>query len=182
MVKEAVEEKTLSDRFKISARDRRHAAVHEAGHVVVARHLGLMSFNAEIRKIEPQDLSEKEWVGSVRCQTEGVAASKRKMVAVAGLVAEACWNGEDFYDLSEFFDLNPEGMSRSDWDLSGCLYSEPSEQLLDAMEQVFELLNRERGDLWNALLVEARSLIVRSRRDADLFVHPMESGSSSPAP
>jgi hypothetical protein len=131
-----------------------------------------MALQAEIRKIEPLDISEKEWVGSIRCQAEGVAASKRRMVAVAGLVAEACWDGEDFYDVREFFDLNPERMSQSDWDLSGCLCGEPSKQLLDAMEQVFELLNRERGRLWNALLVEARDLIVRSRRDADLFMHP----------
>jgi hypothetical protein len=73
-------------------------------------------------------------------------------------------------------------MSPSDWDLSGCLCGKPSEQLFDAMKQVFELLNSETGGLWNALLVEARRLIVRARQDADLSVHPMEAGSSSPAP
>lgn len=179
-IREAVEDKTLVDPSRISASDRRHAAVHEAGHIVVARYLGLMTLQAEIRKIEPLDISEKEWVGSIRCEAEGVASSKRRMVAVAGLVAEACWDGE--YDVCEFFGSNPERMSQSDWDLSGCLCGEPSKQLLDAMEQVFELLNREMGRLWNALLVEARDLIVRSRRDAALFMDPMKGGSSGPVP
>jgi hypothetical protein len=52
-------------RKRVSARDRRRAAVHEAGHVVMAKHLGIMTMQAEIRKIEPQELTEKEWVGSV---------------------------------------------------------------------------------------------------------------------
>jgi hypothetical protein len=169
-------------RSRVSARDRRHAAVHEAGHVVVARHLGIMTVQVEIRKIEPQDFTDKEWVGSVQCLTEGVVASKRKVVAVAGLVAEACWDGEKFDDLYDALELNPEEMSQSDWDLSGCLSGEPSKQFWDAMEQAFELLNRETGKLWNALFVEARGLIVRSRQDAALFMHPMKGGSSGPAP
>jgi hypothetical protein len=69
-------------------------------------------------------------------------------------------------------------MSQSDWDLSGCPSGEPSNQFWDAMEQAFELLNRETGKLWNALFVEARCLIVRSRPDAALFMHPVEGGSS----
>jgi hypothetical protein len=141
-----------------------------------------MTLQAKIRKIEPQDSTDKEWVGSVRCLTEGVVASKRKVVAVAGLAAEACWDGEIFEELYDALESDPEEMSQSDWDLSGCLPGEPSKQLSDAMEQAFELLNRETGKLWNALLVEARGLIVRSRQDAALFMHPMKGGSSGPAP
>ena len=58
-IREAVGDKTLLDPSRISASDRRHAAIHEAGHIVVARHLGLMTLQAEIRKIEPLDISEK---------------------------------------------------------------------------------------------------------------------------
>jgi hypothetical protein len=80
-----------------------------------------MTVHAEIRKSEPQDLTEKEWVGSVRYLTQGVVASKRKMVSVAGLVAEACWDGEKFYDLYDALEFSPEDMSQSDWGISGCL-------------------------------------------------------------
>jgi len=169
-------------RSRGSARDRRHAAVHEAGHVVAARYLGIRILQAEIRKNEPHDSTDKDWVGSVRCMTEGVVASKIEVVAVAGLVAEACWDGEIFEQLYEDLKSDPEKMSQSDWDISGCPSGEPSEQFWDAMEQAFELLNRETGKLWNALLLEARGLIVRSRQDAALFMHPMKGGSSGPAP
>jgi hypothetical protein len=70
-------------RAQICAEDQCHAAIHEAGHFVVAKYLGLSNVQAEIRKIEPQDYTEKEWVGSTRCLMEGVDASKRIMVAVA---------------------------------------------------------------------------------------------------
>jgi hypothetical protein len=167
----------LAAQSRVSVRDRRHAAVHEAGHVVVARHLGILTLQAEIRKIEPEDCTEKEWIGSVRCQTEGVVTSKRRLVAVAGLVAEACWDGEIFEQLYEDLESDPEKMSQSDWDISGCPSGEPSEQFWDAMEQAFELLNGETGKLWDALVLEARGLIVRSRQDAALFMHPMKGGS-----
>jgi hypothetical protein len=150
--------------------------------VVVARHLGIAILQAEILKNEPQDFTEKKWVGSVRCMTEGVVASKSRVVAVAGLVAEACWDGGIFYELYDALEFNPEEMSQSDWDLSGCPPGEPSKQFWDAMEQAFDLLNRETGKLWNALLVEARGLIVRSRHDGALFTRPMMGGSSCPVP
>lgn len=105
--------------------------------MVVARHLGVKILQAEIRKIEPQDFTEKEWVGSVRCMTEGVVASKSKAVAVAGLVAEACWDGTIFDELYDALEFNPEEISQSDWDLSGCPSGEPSKQFWDAMEQAF---------------------------------------------
>jgi hypothetical protein len=158
-----------------SARERRLAAIHEAGHVVIAKHLRLRVLQADIRKNDLQDLDEKEWTGSVRFQTQGVAARKRRMVAVAGLVAESCWEGkDDCHGLFEFLVFNPDGMSESDWEISGCSYGQPSKQLFDAVEQVFELLNNETGGLWNALLLEARRLIVDTRPHIDLLVDPVE--------
>jgi hypothetical protein len=65
-VREAIEEKTMLTPSQSSARERRHAAVHEAGHVVVARHVGLRVLEAGIRKNELQDGDEKEWIGSVQ--------------------------------------------------------------------------------------------------------------------
>ena len=87
-----------------------------------------------------------------------------------------------FYELYDALEFSPEDMSQSDWDLSGCPPGEPSKQFWDAMEQAFDLLNRETGKLWNALLVEARGLIVRSRHDGALFMRPMMGGSSGPVP
>jgi hypothetical protein len=86
------------------------------------------------------------------------------------------------YDADATRQDNPEEMSQSDWDLSGCPSGESSKQFWDAMKQAFELLNRETGKLWNTLLVEARGLIVRSRQGDALFRHPMKGGSSGPAP
>jgi hypothetical protein len=172
---------TFLSAAQLSARDRRYAAVHEAGHVVIGRHLEIATLRAEIRKIDPQDLTEKEWIGSVQCSAEGVVLSKLQLIAVAGLVAEACWKGEAFVNLYEELHDDPEAMSQSDWELSGCLPGEPSEQFWDAVEQAFGLLNRETGQLWNALLVEARGLIASSRRDAAL-THPKKIGSSGLSP
>lgn len=163
-------------RAKMSAADRRYAAVHEAGHVVVARYLGLFGVQAEIRKIAPQDYTEKEWVGSTRCLMQGVDPSTRIMVAVAGAVAEACWRNEIFDELYITLEDSPEQMSQSDWEMSGCSVGEVSEEFWDAAERVFELLNRDTGKLWNVLLRETRSLIERARLAAKHSMHPEPRG------
>ncbi|UFW42307.1 hypothetical protein [Bradyrhizobium sp. WSM471] len=160
-------------RAKTFAADRRHAAVHEAGHVVVARYLGLSIVHAEIRKIEPQDYSEKQWVGSTQCLMLGADPSTCIMVAVAGAVAEACWGNEIFDELYITLQESPEKMSQADWEMSGCSPGEVSEQFWDAMEQVFELLNRETGKLWNTLLTEARGLIEKSRPEPSMDPEPI---------
>jgi hypothetical protein len=158
-------------RYRQSAKDRRHAAIHEAGHVVMARHLEVHITRVEIHKVEPEDSTEKEWIGSFQFLTEGVDANKVSLVAVAGIVAEACWTRETFEDLCDDLEWDPAQMSQSDWDLSGFCADEPSEEFRDALEQSFRLLNRETGKLWGALLKEARRLIVRNRREAGLSVH-----------
>ncbi|MDN4987182.1 hypothetical protein QY049_28885 [Bradyrhizobium sp. WYCCWR 13022] len=171
MTDHSLDQLSPARRAKIAAKDRRYAAVHEAGHVVVARYLGLFGVQAEIRKIDPQDYTDKEWVGSTRCLMLDVDASTRIMVAVAGAVAEACWHNEIFDELYTTLEDSPEQMSQSDWEMSGCSPGEVSEQFWDAMEQVFELLNRDTGKLWNVLLTEARSLIERSRLGAEHSMH-----------
>lgn len=162
-------------RAEVSAKDRRYAAIHEAGHVVIAKYLGLTNVQAEIRKIDPQDYTEKEWVGSTRCLMEGAGSNTRIMVAVAGAVAEACWDNGIFDELYITLQDFPEQMSQPDWEMSGCSPGEISEQFWDAMEQVFELLGRDTGKLWGALLTEARGLIERSRPEPYLD-HSEQSG------
>lgn len=124
----------------------------------MAKHLGMLAMHAAIHKIEPRDVTEKEWVGSVKCMVQGVPAKKRILVAVAGLVAEACWKKETVDDLG--WELSAEEMSQADWKLAGCLPGEPSRQVWNAVERAFELLNRDTGKLWKDLLSTSRRLIV----------------------
>ncbi len=48
---------------RLLARDRRKAAVHEAGHVVIARMFGLTDIDAHIRRHFESSIYEKTWVG-----------------------------------------------------------------------------------------------------------------------
>src|SRR5262249_11799864 len=80
---------------KIVARDRRLAAVHEAGHVVVARRLGLEILSAWIR---PDGSEERSWDGRVQINTSDAPKIARQMVGVAGSVAEWLWEGGEMED------------------------------------------------------------------------------------
>jgi hypothetical protein len=96
---------------QISARDRRLAAIHEAGHFTIGRHLGLITFNVRIEKNLIQRPDEKYWVGNTTCQRKTPA--KSRMVAVAGVVAEFCWSGETFEDTQDTWE-DPYTMSDTD--------------------------------------------------------------------
>jgi hypothetical protein len=147
----------------------------------MAQYLGVAHLGAEIHKIQPHDFSEKEWVGSFRCgklkipmpklgsHTPGkslpqeASEDELRLVAVAGFVAEACWDGETYDDLCDDWDYDPDIMSPTDWRMAGCAPGEPSPQLREAAEEAFRLLNREEGNLWNDLVREAHYLIERYR-------------------
>jgi hypothetical protein len=117
------------------ARDRRLASVHEAGHFVMARRVGMLCLNAKTCEHQPKDLTEKNWVGSIQCVTAGVTMKTRRLVAVAGAVAEACWRGETFDNFQCDWELGPEIMSQADWEMSGCCPGEVSVQLWKAVKQ-----------------------------------------------
>ncbi len=53
-------------------------------------------------------------------------------------------------------------MSDSDWEMAECAPGEPDDDCLDAIEEVFRLLDRD-GPLWAPLMITARRLIVESR-------------------
>jgi hypothetical protein len=145
----------------------------------MARHLGIVDLGAEIRKIQPRDFSEKEWIGSFRYTTlqipkplpapgkviELQEASKHHLtlVAVAGAVAEACWGGETSDDLYDTWESDPLIMSTSDWENAGCAPGEPSQQFLDAVEEASRLLKRREGELWKYLVRDSRNLIEECR-------------------
>jgi hypothetical protein len=81
------------------ARERRLAAVHEAGHVVIARRVGFRIASAWIMPNDGEDAEhEGTWTG--RVQIESVRADKFacRMVGVAGSVAEHLWLGGSIDD------------------------------------------------------------------------------------
>lgn len=142
---------------RILAWDRRMAAVHEAGHVVVARRFGLEILSAWIVPNDADDPQEKTWIGRVQIRTSGAPEMVCRMVGVAGSVAEHLWSGgwiEDFF---------PDAMSESDWHLAGCLPDKPDDALLDAVGEVGQLFHCGGPD-WRELIAETRRLIVESRR------------------
>ena len=143
------------------ARDRRMAAIHEAGHVVISRRAGLL---VESAWIEPTDNpvwpDEKTWIGHTRLGSSltKCAPHERRMIGVAGAVAEAVWSGDDV-DEEEQWQWR-EVMSESDWHIVGCAPGDPDEACFAAINQTATLLA---GSLRRPLLREARRLIVESR-------------------
>jgi hypothetical protein len=144
----------------MEALDRRRSAVHEAGHFVVARHLGVRVCGAYISRVRDPSLDEPSWTGRMSIERRAYVRSSRRrlcMVAVAGAVAEDVWfKGYTCPDdLLEF-----EGdLSLTDWALAGCVPGEPDRKMLRAAEEVADLLSREGGVLWQPLCLVARALL-----------------------
>ena len=160
---------------RISARDRRFAAIHEAGHVVVGRHFELSACAARIFRTDNPHKHAKLWGGTADLFTGTPSEASRSLrevlgvdnpvtVAVAGAVAEFCWQRVSF---DETVDLGsweePEVMSISDWQLAECEPGSPSKPFMTRVRLAFKLLNHGNGILWHPLLSEARKLIVASR-------------------
>jgi hypothetical protein len=97
---------------RIEARDRRMAAIHEAGHVTMARHVGLETFPASLERIPDASISvpyDKFWIGKTPYLTpesigRELSDTKLAMFGVAGAVAERCWDAESFEDDEDFWD------------------------------------------------------------------------------
>lgn len=160
---------------RVEAIDRRIAAIHEAGHVVMGRHVGLSIVSAWLEKTpNPQDWhADKLWIGHTRFLKHRLSKksparllkrtiSKREtaMIAIAGAIAEQCWQRAD---LHEELWHDADVMSPSDWSMCRCHPGEPDRKLLAVITEVFSLFDRKKGNLWPALLEEARQLIVDSR-------------------
>jgi len=89
---------------------------------------------------------------------------KQALFAVAGSVAEFCWERVSFADaLADYSWEDPYTMSDTDWAGCGFYPGNPTRQALRAIETVFSLLDKQVGPLWPALLSEARSLINEAR-------------------
>jgi hypothetical protein len=171
---------------RISARERRLAAMHEAGHVVVAEHirhdrqqqalathsaggkLDMRVFAAKatariFRNTAVKDhRSEKSWLGQASCVSKFLTPFERRMVACAGYAAELAWTGDEF---DEAYWWDPEAMSATDWELAECEPGDPDDLCGSAIIELEKLLSRG-GPLWSELIVEARYLIEDERAES----------------
>lgn len=148
-------------RKQIQARDRRHAAIHEAGHLAVAASFGLYPTSAWIAPSDGADSeNERLWHGRVQFLTlDRLDALQRRMVGCAGAVAELSWCREDI-EPSAWAELDL--MSPSDWKLCGV--AQLDDLCVEALERLQYLLDPDGGPLWPDLIVESRRLIVESRQ------------------
>ncbi len=178
----------MNREVRSSARQRRLSAVHEAGHAVIARALGVEA----VASIHPDTRPEIEnhiWGGITQYSRPLVTPQEQRRCGIAGAVAEWCWNeiiaGKPF-ELDELIlDLDPglnfgshlgpnlsvmqEIMSVNDRVVDGELFdfdTAPTSEKMewyDAMHWAYDLLNPFTGKLWAELQREARRLIVASR-------------------
>jgi hypothetical protein len=145
---------------RIEARDRRNAAIHEAGHVVMARHVGVHVEWAEIWPNDHADEGEKAWIGRCRFhRPRPVSQARMAMIAVAGTIAEHVWDDDcDFLRAESEWPWEEESiMSPSDWLLAGVDPGSPTPDFMRAVRKVIDLLT---GPLKPELYATARRLIV----------------------
>jgi hypothetical protein len=153
-------------RKRVFAMDRRMAAIHEGGHLVIARMLKLPVLDAWIAPTTnnyPWGIN-RTWTGQVVLGPfikKKYTKSKKRLIGVAGVVAEQRWCGADPSDDVDWHD--PHITSESDWEDIGCDPGEPNDACFNAINQVAVLLARDAGPLWPSLIEVARCLIIRSR-------------------
>ena len=151
---------------QIEARDRRLSAIHEAGHLVIARWAGLSQAQAIIFRNPDasavNDLDQKKWIGKAFLpdSLRRLSQVRRAMIGVAGAVAEAVWTGDaDLLDDDAIW-ADPGIMSEADWGFAGCLPGCPDLTMDRAVDKVCELLTVDlRSELYNT----SRELMSRAR-------------------
>jgi hypothetical protein len=157
--------------LRIAARDRRLAAIHEAGHYVVARWRGLDAY-AYIAPTHADDPLLKTWVG--QAMTAKSSDETDRLIGVAGTVAENCWRyrnkpGNLLNLLEPWLWENPDMMSRRDWQRAHTRPGNPSDKLMRAVSTVHAAFNPSpggtgvTGHLWPDVCSVARDLIIDSR-------------------
>ena len=118
---------------KLESLDRRRVAVHEAGHTVVARELGILEIGATLTRCADSNPTERTWwSGQHRACLDGTPMRAKTMYAVAGMVAETCWRKETSLDIDWY---DPEILSPTDWAAAGCEPGNPSAALCEAVQQ-----------------------------------------------
>ncbi|WP_413709370.1 hypothetical protein [Rhizobium sp. Rhizsp82] len=145
---------------RMNTYDRRLAAIHEAGHILVAIQLGYTATGW----IHPNDahdpLSEKLWLGhtSIRNLRDD---DHRRLIAVAGMVAERLWKHGHDEELSESYAwendlLDDNSMSESDWRMAGCEPAYPDDDMFSVVPEVARFFMT---DAWSNLTGISRTLM-----------------------
>ena len=138
---------------KLYAKDRRMAAMHEAGHMVIARWAGIRPVGAWIcQKAEVPDLELKGFGGQCVYYTHHLARLsqiRRMMIGVAGAMAEAVWENKFINESIYAPDVLYLGdaMSDTDWP-EGTSPDEWPVKLERASEKVVDLLENELRQDW----------------------------------
>jgi hypothetical protein len=143
--------------IRIEARDRRRVALHEAGHVAIARHVGIRASAAIFRHADADAMNEKTWSGQASFDMRTFnrrSIIRTTMVAVAGAIAEDADSRDSDPDLFDWYE--PDIMSESDWRFAYCAPGEPNPTLFRAARRVHDLLH---GELRADLYAIARQLI-----------------------
>ena len=162
---------------RIESRDRRRAAVHEAGHLVMMRHLGVLGGSAKILRKPSSATSERLWVGQTsflphilelskhmkddppkEMMLKDVSPRELMLIGIAGVVAESAWAETD-RDLLPYLFEDPNEMSLTDWAMTGCEPGSPSEQMINFALEVYRLFERPLGLLFSDLRIQSRGLI-----------------------
>jgi hypothetical protein len=109
---------------------------------------------------------EKLWTGKANMAQPDRPPTQRDlgMIAVAGAIAEAYWQGDTFEDITEeYFWEEEDIMSDTDWACAGCPAGCPTAQFLNYVSESARLLDPETGALWSKVTQEARYLIRSTR-------------------
>jgi hypothetical protein len=150
---------------QMEARDRRRAAIHEAGHHVMACYRGKLEVYSWIERAGDPTRYESSWIGHCRWRIPHPGSLEQDvMIGVAGMIAEQLWlAGNDPDRMDNIYDLmdDPNCMSESDWCGAGIDRDAGlTEVQCPQIEAAIDLLS---GPLWSELLRQARRLIVESR-------------------
>jgi hypothetical protein len=131
---------------EVSAIELRNAAIHEAAHAVIARHLGHIATPEIHRTPDPTD-SDKIWIGSTTLYSK-VGSYDDRLISLAGLIAEEVSTCPDI-DADEIFDaLDGGAIELSSTDAQGA--------------GSYDALNLVRG-LWSKIDSTAQFLAEKSR-------------------
>lgn len=153
--------RTIENPTRIKAYDRRAAAIHEAGHALMAVHLGYVADAWVYPNDSGNPLESKTWVGHVCLHGGPNNRSHSRLIALAGMAAETIWkNGhhEDYahsYGWEDYL-LDGDAMSFSDWRLADCSPGYPDDDLHEVTAEVGALFM---SDLWPTLTDMSRILM-----------------------
>jgi hypothetical protein len=151
------------------ARDRRDVAIHETGHLVIARHIqektpvfGMKASGAaRIGRVNGTTPGGREWKGDFEfVPLFDMPPWEWCLVGVAGVVAvttwQRRWRGLSVQNVNW---EDPETMSSSDWKWCGCDPGKPTHQLFDAAVKVSGLFDPDSGNLWREVYENAHTLM-----------------------